>query len=67
MTANDQNAFTKLTHSNVTLIGLNVSISIEVAALQKIMVTLAQQVSTISTTNNNSSNSGVKKTHMYVA
>ena len=64
-TTNNQNFFSEITQANVTLRGSNATIPSEMAALQKIVATLAQQVYTMATNNNNNNNnisgSGVKQ------
>ena len=53
MTANNQNNFAKLTQSNAILSGSNIRILNKMAALRKMMSTLAQQITTIEENNNN--------------
>ena len=63
---NNQNAFSKLTHANATLSGFNAMILNKMAALIKIMVKIAHQVSIMVTHNSNSRGGSGGKQNTYV-
>ena len=64
MTSKNQNDLPKITQVNSEISGSNATILGKMTALRKMMVTLSQQVSTMSTTNNNIGGSGEKKKHV---